>query len=48
MYFLTPDQNYRVDLIAGRIAEPTPDNCPGGFDSGDGCFLLQGLLVPIE
>ena len=31
MYYLTPDQDYRVDLIAGHIVESTIDNYPEYF-----------------
>ena len=33
MYYLTPTQNYRIDLIAGRIVESTLDNYPGYFSN---------------
>ena len=40
MYFLTPDQNYRIDLIAGRIVESTLDNYPNYFSDSDyGSYL---------
>ncbi len=33
MYYLTPTETYRIDLIAAHIVESTLDNYPGYFDS---------------
>ncbi len=33
MYFLTPEVNYRVDIIAGHIVESTLNNYPGYFST---------------
>lgn len=33
MYYLTPSQNYRIDLIAAHIVESTLNNFPGYFSS---------------
>ena len=37
MYYLTPNGNYRVELIAAHIVESTLDNYPGYFE-GDGAY----------
>lgn len=43
MYYLTPTQNYRVELIAAHIVEGTLDNFPGYFsnDNDYGTYLNQ-------
>ena len=43
MYFLTPDQNYRIDLIAGRIVESTLDNYPSYFSDADYSSYLNNI-----
>ncbi len=43
MYFLTPDQDYRIDLIAGRIVESTLDNYPSYFSDADYSNYLNNI-----
>lgn len=45
MYFLTPNQNYRIDLIAARIVESSQDNYPSYFQDESAYANYQGVIT---